>query len=125
MDDSHARIDAIRQSTRINLSKTHSAYPEILALFGSELEKQGVGTYVDIKQGSYNAVLPVPYWDWGRKYADVAHIFARYTDTNEIKFPWPLIRDTLRDCLCVVSGDSLEITPYLPPLYVRHSNECF
>lgn len=118
MDDSHACIDAIRQNTRIALPKAHPAYSELLSLLGAELEKQGVGTFADIKQGSYNALLAVPYWEWWAKYADVANILSKYTDTKEVRFPWPLVRDILRDCLCVVSGDSLEIAPYLPPLHI-------
>ena len=118
MDDSHACIDAIRQATRLALPKEHPAYAEILSLFSSELRTQGVGSYADIEQHSYNAFLPVPYWDWDAKHTDVARILAKHTGTKEIKFVWPLIKDILGDCLCIVSGAGLEISPYLPPLHM-------
>lgn len=116
MDDAHACIDSIKDQVSICIGKDVGAYGELVSLFGAALRDQGVGTYADLLRNEYDAILPVPYWEWMDKVADVAGILSRYSEQKAIKFAWPLLKDMLQDCQCVVSGTALEITPYLPPL---------
>ncbi len=118
MDDSHACIDAIRDACMIRLSRTDQPYQDILNLFGSALEKQGVGRYADIRNDRWDAILPVPYWEWIDKHAEIAGILSKHSSLKAIKFAWPLLKDSIQDCLCVISGTDLEIVPYLPPLHL-------
>lgn len=116
MDDAHACIEAIKDACKIELKQGSSPYQEILELFGPEIEKQGVGTYADILRKESNAYLAVPYWDWQSKYADVAKILSKNKSLSEIKFPWEILKDILRDCDCYISGNKIEILPYSIPL---------
>ncbi len=116
MDDSHTCIDEIRESFTIKLARSEPAYATIVDLFAGALENQGLGTFADIRKGNYDAFLPVPYWDWAEKQAEVAAILSKHAEDDAIKFAWPLLRDSLGNCQCVVSGESAEIQPYLPPL---------
>lgn len=116
MDDAHACIDAIKDACVITLDRTHPAYQELLSLFGQDLEDQGVGTFAELRAQEANAFLPVPYWAWIDRHRDVAAILAKHTATKPIKFAWPLLRDNLRDCLCIISGKEMMIAPYRPPL---------
>jgi replicative superfamily II helicase len=118
MDDAHACIDSIRDSLQIQIPVDEQAYTEIRNLFSSSLEYQGAGTYADICNKNPEAYLLVPYWEWRDKNAEVVDTLAKYTASNSIKFAWPLINDLLQDCQCVISGKSLEIAPYLPPLHL-------
>ena len=129
IDDSHACIDAIRQAFRIRLPNNHPGYENIFHLFQDDLKRQGAGTFADLKAGQY-AFLPVPYWKWTDRADDVTDILAAVSATDEIRFAWPLIKDMLADCICVVSGRELEIAPYQPPLdffgsYHRASHRVF
>lgn len=112
------RVDSIRDSLQIRIPADEQAYTEIRNLFSSSLEYQGVGTYADICNKNPEAYLLVPYWEWRDKNAEVVDILAKYTASNSIKFAWPLIKDLLQDCQCVISGKSLEIAPYPPPLHL-------
>lgn len=116
MDDAHACIDSIKDSYTITLAASHPAYQEILELFSTGLEEQGAGTYADIRRKDFGAFLPVPYWEWIDHNSDVVRILAKYAADDSLKFVWPLIKDILKDCLCLISGQSLEISPYRPPL---------
>lgn len=116
IDDAHACIGSIKDSYTISLSNEHPVYSEILALFSTSLDEQGAGTCADIHLKNYGAFLPVPYWDWIDKNKEVVTILANHAADNEIKFAWPLIKDILTDCLCVISGTELSISPYRPPL---------
>lgn len=117
LDDAHACIDAIREQVTIRITKDMSAYSELVSLFEDALREQGAGTFADLLRHEFDAILPVPYWEWIDKAADVATILSRHTDQKAIKFAWPLLKDMLQDCQCVVSGTSLEISPHLPPLH--------
>lgn len=116
MDDAHACSDIIRDACRIRIPNTEPAYEALKTLFANELEQQGVGTYADIGHDKRDAFLPVPYWAWTRCEAEVANILSMNADRNYIKFTWPLLRDMLACCQCVVSGVALEIEPYVAPL---------
>lgn len=120
IDDAHACIDAIKDlfviSLHHNQPNESNAYSEIIALFENELRIQGDGSFEDIRRNDYTAYLPVPYWDWWDKTSEVAGILSRHAYTDAIKFAWPLLKDSLRHTLCLVSGTQVIIAPYLPPL---------
>lgn len=120
VDDAHACIDAIKDqfviTLRHNQPSESNAYSEILGLFENELRSQGDGSFEDIRRNDYNAYLPVPYWDWWDKTSEVAGILSRHANTDAIKFAWPLLKDSLRHTLCLVSGTQIVIAPHLPPL---------
>jgi replicative superfamily II helicase len=118
MDDAHACIDAIRDACAVRLDATSGPYTQLRDLFEQELKSQGLGTFADIKRGNHDAVLLVPYWEWMDKCGEVAHILSKNQDSSDIKFAWPLLKDMLSDCQCVISGESLEISPYLAPLHM-------
>jgi len=116
MDDAHACADTIREASRIRIPKEEPAYDAIKTLFATDLEQQGVGTFADIDNGKRDALLQVPYWAWLERAADVANILAAQTERKSVKFAWPLLKDMLEYCQCVVSGVALEIEPRIPPL---------
>lgn len=116
IDDAHACIDAIRSQCVIELGYQHAAYAEIVDLFAPDLEEQGVGTFADLRRYIRSALLPVPYWAWSDREVEVATILSKHAESNEVKFAWPLLKDMIGDCLCIVSGETLEIAPYQPPL---------
>jgi replicative superfamily II helicase len=125
MDDAHACIDAIRDAFVIKLDKKSEGYAKLVDLFTGSLTSQGIGTFAEIKNGNKDSQLPVPYWDWHDKHAEVVNILSEMVTEESKKekkggiwFVWPLLKDLIQSCRCVVSGGTLEIAPYLPPLEV-------
>lgn len=116
MDDAHACSDSIREQCRIRIPREDAAYQAIRTLFEADLEHQGVGTFADIQNDKRDAFLPVPYWAWIDRESEIARILAAATDRNPVKFAWPVLKNMLAHCQCVVSGVALEIEPYIPPL---------
>jgi replicative superfamily II helicase len=116
MDDAHACIDSIRSACAFTIEKEQAAYTELRDLFAEDLEAQGAGTFADLKRGDPDAILSVPYWAWKERRAEVVGILAKYQEARAITFAWPLLKDRLANCACVVSGKRLEIVPYLPPI---------
>ena len=118
MDDAHTCIDAVKDAFIVRLDHKHPAYQQILELFGADLEHQGSGTYEDIKQHDFSSFLPVPYWAWREKRAEVITILSKYLSDQSIMFTWPLVKDHLENSLCVISGNELEIVPNRLPLHM-------
>jgi replicative superfamily II helicase len=116
MDDAHACSDIIREACRIRIPDSEPAYEALRTLFAEDLEQQGLGTYADICNDKRDALLPVPYWAWIAHEGDIASILSENADRNSIKFAWPILRDMLGFCQCVISGTTVEIEPYIPPL---------
>jgi replicative superfamily II helicase len=131
MDDCHACIDSIRDTFTIKLSKDEPTYQLIRDLFSSALENQGAGTFSDIQNGDTDSLLPVPYWEWNERSSEVVSILSKkvYEESqktspdpskmvprHDIWFVWPLLKDIVHNCRCVLSGGGLEIAPYLCPL---------
>lgn len=116
MDDAHACSDSIREQCRIRIPREDAAYQAIRTLFEVDLEHQGVGTFADIRNDNRDAILPVPYWAWIDRESEIAKILAAATSRNPVKFAWPVLKNMLTQCQCVVSGVALEIEPYIPPL---------
>ncbi len=116
MDDAHACADIVREACRIRIPKEEPAYHALRTLFEDDLESQGVGTFADICNNQRDAILPVPYWAWLPREAEVAQILSDNAKRESVRFAWPLLKDMLSRCQCIVSGVALEIEPYIAPL---------
>lgn len=116
MDDAHACADSIRNACSIKIPQDEHAFSELLSLFSNQLAKQGEGTFADIENKRYGSYLPIPYWAWLDNIDEVARILSRHQDKKSIKFAWPLLKDRLDQCQCIISGASIEIEPHVAPL---------
>lgn len=116
LDDAHACADTIRDQCRIRISSDEPAYRALKTLFTADLEMQGIGTYADICNDKRDALLPIPYWAWVSREAEIAGILSIHAGRDAIKFAWPLLKDMLGHCQGTISGGAIEIEPYIAPL---------
>ncbi|MEE1130966.1 MAG: DEAD/DEAH box helicase family protein [Caryophanon sp.] len=116
LDDAHACIEVIKDAFKINLLQGSHPYQEIFELFSDDIQNQGAGTFADIKRNSFDALALIPYWRWKELHKEVSDILSKYSDIQNIRFSWPILKDIIGECQCVISGNSLEIAPYKNPL---------
>ena len=118
LDDSHACMDAIASSCTIKITKKENEeiYNTIKNLFEDDLKSQGMGTYQDLNNGSSDALMAIPYWNWFDKSEEVAQLLSKNLDIKSIKFAWPLIKDQINMCQAFISGTTIEITPQCTPI---------
>lgn len=116
LDDSHACIDSIKNALTIKVNKDHGLYKQLIGIFKEDISNQGEGSYLEIKNGDYNTMLPIPYWSWEDKKDDVIAAILDHKDSNEVAFVWPVIRDQLSNCQAFISGNGLEISPSAMPI---------
>ncbi|HEY5370819.1 MAG TPA: DEAD/DEAH box helicase family protein [Hanamia sp.] len=118
LDDSHACIETINDTFTIKIKRENKLYQELFSLFESDLEDQGEASTEEIRQGEFSSLLIVPYWAWIDKIQEVVKLLVKYRGESFMVFVWDLIKDIIKDCQCIVSGSSIEISPYNNPLNV-------
>lgn len=118
IDDAHACIDSILAACSIRLPNNHTAYSQIIDLFQDDLKKQGAGSYEEIRNNGDepSPLLPIPYWAWLNHEEEVTTLLAKQKRTDELLFSWPLLRDRIKFCQCVITSRELVIFPGIPPL---------
>lgn len=118
LDDAHSCAEIIKDSFKLSINSEHELYNDIKSLFTTSLKSQGEGTFNDIENGGYDNILNIPYWDWQKNYVEVTRIISEYNrkDDKSIIFVWPLIKDIIKYCTCVISGKGIEIYPEISVL---------
>ena len=116
LDDSHACIDVIKNAftITINKDKNNTLYNNLLSLFEEDLRDQGEGSFIDIQNNNYDTLMNVPYWCWFDKKTEVLKMLADNINDNQVKFAWPLLKDSIENYGCYINSDKFEISPYNP-----------
>ena len=117
LDDSHACIDAIKNSFTIRLDSDHEAYQYFLNAFEEDIREQGEGSFLEIKNGDYNTLLPIPYWSWIDRKSEILEKLNAFRTTNELVFCWEFLKDHIHNFQAFISGKELEISPYYIPIH--------
>ena len=121
LDDAHAGVENIRK--QFTLTVTGDAYKQLLAVLAPACRAYHVTKWMDIEHSDPLALLEVPHWIWSDNQAAIRPLLHGFAATAEFMFVWPYLRDILPLCRCVISGDSVEISPeVLPTEQVRAFN---
>jgi hypothetical protein len=114
LDDSHACIDVIKSAYTITIEKKRNEqlYQSLLDTFEDCLRDQGEGSFIDIQTGNYDTLMVVPYWGWVDKKIEVLNLLSKNIADNQVKFAWPLLKDSIENYECYVTNSRIEISPY-------------
>ena len=58
--------------------------------------------------------MEVPFWSWDSHHTQILHALHEHCDDDELQFTYPLLKEILQQCRCVVGGQYLEIEPHFP-----------
>jgi hypothetical protein len=114
LDDAHVELSALRDAFTVSVAAADNKdeYLRLAEMFKPAFDDAGRGlTFEAIIEGKEWAVLEVPYWRWYDLIPQVADIVKDLSPLT-----WPLIRDDLRNCHCLVGPRSISIVPILPPV---------
>jgi replicative superfamily II helicase len=119
LDDAHVALASVRDAFTLTIeSAKHSEiYADITNRFRGEFHHVGRGgTFDDIVSGKeWGAVLEVPSGAWLGKVPEIQEYLRQHSNALN-RYVWPLVRDFLRFCCCLISRNSVSITPILPPV---------
>jgi hypothetical protein len=118
VDDAHACLAKAENDFKLSIPVDNPVYGALLALFDDVLEQQSSNALLDLRGKRRSALVPVPYWAWQDRRAEVLQLIHPLTDQEPFNFGWPLIVDVLPLCRAVFTADALEIAPEHLPVEV-------
>ena len=68
--------------------------------------------------------MEVPFWSWDSHHTQILHALHEHRGDDALQFTYPLLKEILRQCRCVVGGQYLEIEPYCPATDLIQSFRC-
>lgn len=118
IDDAHACLSATEGQFTLTIdAKDHpSEYKELFSLFREDLSQQSEIGILEIESQDPTRDMRVPYWAWINKQKDAVGILYELRNDDKIQFVWPLIKDHLYLCRCVIGGGQIEISPKCLPI---------
>lgn len=114
IDDAHACVSTITQQFRISLSNTHPAYQKIFASLAEDLRGYNESRFLEIDAGDPRARIEVPFWSWYTHQTEVLKVLHEHRNDNDLQFTYPLLKEMLPQCRCVIGGQRVEIEPQFP-----------
>lgn len=116
LDDAHVALSNVRRTftLTIDAKKHKDVYQEIAGRFRPAFREIGrVGSFDDVTSGKDFGVVEVPSWAWQAKLHEMQDYLASVVEGID-DFVWPLLRDNLAVCHCLVSRKAVTITPLFP-----------
>lgn len=116
VDDAHACLSTVDDQFSISLPVGHPAYADILKIFEEDLKAQSEVGLVELQAEDPQAIMLIPFWAWHTKRERVLTSLHSHREDANLLFKWPLLKDIIPHCQCVISGTGLEITPRCVPI---------
>jgi hypothetical protein len=117
VDDAHAALGTVESQFSITIPSDQEAYDSLLELFSDALARQSRALLREIREGSYTALMRIPFWSWFNKQDRVLDIVAPLGDSTPFSFQWPLVKDQLSFASAIITGRSIEIRPPATPIH--------
>lgn len=114
IDDAHACVSTITDQFRIKLNNTDDAYKKIFKILSEDLKGYNTAGFLDLDTGDPRAYMEVPFWSWDAHQHDILKALHESRANDDLQFTYPLLKDILPLCRCVIGGQHLEIEPYFP-----------
>tara|TARA_R110001583_G_scaffold89391_1_gene230696 strand:+ start:114 stop:2600 length:2487 start_codon:yes stop_codon:yes gene_type:complete len=118
IDDAHACLDTVEEKFTLNIPSDHAAYLEIYNIIRSGLENECESKTIEIESGDPNSFLQLPYWVWKNNLKEINKVLHSYKNEDFIKFVWPLLKENLNLCDCVVNSNNIEISAMQIPIHM-------
>ncbi|MBX4271310.1 DEAD/DEAH box helicase family protein [Clostridium estertheticum] len=116
IDDVHACLNTTEEQFTIKIQKDDIKYSEIFKIFMDDLKNQSINKYLDIFNDVSHANMLVPFSAWQNKLQEVNNILYDHKDDEDISFKFPLLRESLKLCSCIISTEQIEISPKSIPI---------
>lgn len=116
IDDVHACLAITEKQFTISIERKDDKYAKIFNIFEEDLKKQSSSKTLEINDKVPYKNMLLPYWAWINKNEEVIKILHDGRDDKDIVFNWPLLKDCIMFCNCVISSEKIEISPKSIPI---------
>ena len=116
IDDVHACLDTITTQFSLKIPVSHELYKKIVAIFADQWKEYNPTSYTNIvEMGDPAKNMLIPFWMWQASANKIFRTLSTYNDdiaeNKPIFFSLPLLEDNLPTCNCIITSNSIEITP--------------
>lgn len=118
IDDAHACIETIEEQFTIKIPNNNHVYDDIFEILRQQMYEQCESRTLEIEAGNPSVNLLIPYWTWQSNISSIIKILVKNSNEEFLKFIWPLLKDSLKLCNCVISAKEIEISPFSIPIHV-------
>lgn len=118
IDDAHSCIEIIDDKFTIKIPVQSSAYENIWNVFYPTMKLQNEAKTLEIQSGDPSIDFLIPYWVWQSNISKIIKILLNNSNEEYLKFVWPLLKDSLKLCNCVINAKEIEISPIFTPIHV-------
>lgn len=118
IDDAHSCLDTIEEQFTISVRRDEGLYQELYEIFKESLHKTSPAKTLELESEDPSIFIQVPYWVWQSKINDIQAILVRHAKDKCLEFVWPLLKEDLKLCHCVISGNRIEISPHCVPIHM-------
>ena len=116
IDDAHACLSQADRVFRLRIAAGTEQYDSLLKLFAEDIGQQSPNTLMDLKAARLSALQHIPHWAWHTKADRVLEILNPVSESEHLKWTWPLVADDLPLCTAVITADAFEIQPPVHPV---------
>lgn len=116
LDDVHACLATTEEQFTLRVNAPSTLYDSIFSLFKDALTQQSPTSFLDVEAHDPGKFMLVPFWSWRESLDAVARLLHSERNSDEIKFNWPLVKDVLALCQCVVGTGSIELSTRCLPI---------
>src|SRR5699024_7331009 len=122
VDDAHAGLDISENQFSIKIPSKSDVYNEFLALFRESIKQQSEVGLIELESGDPEANEIVPFWNWIDNKSEIIRILHKEKDSldenlTSLKFGWPLLKNNIELCNCVIGSEEIEISPKFLPIH--------
>jgi hypothetical protein len=118
IDDVHTCMDTVKKQFSLTINSALSeVYEGIINILKDQLSAYDPDAYIDvIEKKDPRKLMLVPFWIWKENYEKIRRLISQFVTTSDngnedIFFSWPLVQGVLKDCDCIISAGTIEITP--------------
>lgn len=120
LDDVHACLDTLMTQFSVKIPREQmcadkkSLYEKIVEIFDESWIRYNKDSYTDIvEMKNPTKRFLIPFWIWEKEIDNIYRAISEYDNENNdyIFFKFPLIKDVLKFCNCIVTEGYIEIMP--------------
>jgi hypothetical protein len=116
IDDAHTCLGTIEEQFSLKISNKNPIYSKILNTFEAAMKQQSEPKLYEISAGDPLTYIQIPYWEWQSKISEITQFLIDEKEHEEIKYKWPLIKEDISRCSCVISKSNIEISVNCIPI---------
>jgi len=116
VDDAHACLESVEQQFTIDIPKSSNIYNILLNIFLPSIKEQSDVKALELQNSQPNTIAYVPFWAWKNNLDKVNKTLYENSSEKCLEFSYPLLKEHLKFCRCVISDERIEITPHSIPI---------